>query len=55
MYIFMDFGGECVVTYDTYFQMPTITTNKPWNSIKLDPMHFTVILHFWIKLFEHVV
>lgn len=38
-----DSGGECGVAYESYFQMPTPATDKPWYSIESGPVHFTVM------------
>ncbi|XP_071718869.1 nucleotide pyrophosphatase/phosphodiesterase-like [Rutidosis leptorrhynchoides] len=38
-----DSGGECGVAYETYFRMPTPAKDKPWYSIELGSVHFTVI------------
>ncbi|KAJ9558213.1 hypothetical protein OSB04_012827 [Centaurea solstitialis] len=44
-----DSGGECGVAYETYFPMPTPAKDKPWYSIELGSVHFTVISteHDW--------
>ncbi|KAL9249440.1 putative inactive purple acid phosphatase 24 [Drosera capensis] len=49
MYITPDSGGECGVPYETYFPMPTPGKDKPWYSIEMGPVHFTVISteHDW--------
>ncbi|XP_042480536.1 probable inactive purple acid phosphatase 27 [Macadamia integrifolia] len=43
VYGLWDSGGESGVPYETYFQMPTATKDKPWYSIEQGPVHFTVI------------
>ncbi|GAB2223012.1 hypothetical protein Droror1_Dr00017146 [Drosera rotundifolia] len=49
MYITPDSGGECGVPYESYFPMPTPGKDKPWYSIEMGPVHFTVISteHDW--------
>ncbi|KAL2898500.1 putative inactive purple acid phosphatase 1 [Bienertia sinuspersici] len=49
VYITPDSGGECGVPYESYFQMPTSSKDKPWYSIEQGPVHFTVISteHNW--------
>ncbi|GAB2302313.1 hypothetical protein Dimus_036327 [Dionaea muscipula] len=49
IYITPDSGGECGVPYETYFPMPTSAKDKPWYSIEMGPVHFTVISteHDW--------
>ncbi|KMS99148.1 hypothetical protein BVRB_2g047460 [Beta vulgaris subsp. vulgaris] len=49
VYITPDSGGECGVPYESYFQMPTSSKDKPWYSIEQGPVHFTVISteHDW--------
>lgn len=44
-----DSGGECGVPYESYFPMPTSAKDKPWYSIELASVHFTVISteHDW--------
>ncbi|KAI3697485.1 hypothetical protein L6452_30548 [Arctium lappa] len=44
-----DSGGECGVPYETYFPMPTQAKDKPWYSIELGSVHFTIISteHDW--------
>ncbi|GAB4837173.1 hypothetical protein Ancab_002084 [Ancistrocladus abbreviatus] len=43
IYITPDSGGECGVAYETYFPLPTPAKDKPWYSIELGPVHFTII------------
>ncbi|KAJ9558210.1 hypothetical protein OSB04_012824 [Centaurea solstitialis] len=49
VYLTPDSGGECGVAYETYFPMPTLAKDKPWYSIELGSVHFTVISteHDW--------
>lgn len=51
VYITPDSGGECGIPYETYFPMPTSGKDKPWYSIELGTVHFTVISteHDWTK------
>ncbi|KAJ0980902.1 hypothetical protein J5N97_009157 [Dioscorea zingiberensis] len=46
-----DSGGECGVAYETYFQMPTASKDKPWYSIEQASVHFTVMSteHDWTE------
>ncbi|KAJ7562764.1 hypothetical protein O6H91_03G083700 [Diphasiastrum complanatum] len=48
-YVTTDSGGECGVAYETYFQMPASSFDKPWYSISLGPVHITVLSteHDW--------
>ena len=56
MYDTWDSGGECGVAYETYFQMPTVATDKPWYSYAAGPIHFTVMSteHDWTQGSEQV-
>ncbi|XP_057849694.2 probable inactive purple acid phosphatase 27 [Cryptomeria japonica] len=49
VYELTDSGGECGVSYEKYFPMPTFAEDKPWYSISQGPVHFTVISteHNW--------
>lgn len=51
-----DSGGECGVPYESYFPMPTSAKDKPWYSIELASVHFTVISteHDWSENSEQV-
>ncbi|KAH7679335.1 Phosphodiesterase I protein [Dioscorea alata] len=51
VYVTPDSGGECGVAYETYFQMPTSSKDKPWYSIEQASVHFTVISteHDWTE------
>lgn len=43
VYKLTDSGGECGVPYETYFQMPISGKDKPWYSIEIASVHFTII------------
>ncbi|KAE8648459.1 nucleotide pyrophosphatase/phosphodiesterase-like [Cucumis sativus] len=43
VYSLTDSGGECGVPYETYFQMPNYGKDKPWYSIEMASIHFTII------------
>ncbi|XP_050946279.1 probable inactive purple acid phosphatase 27 isoform X2 [Cucumis melo] len=43
VYSLTDSGGECGVPYETYFQMPNNGKDKPWYSIEMASIHFTII------------
>ncbi|ERN05081.1 probable inactive purple acid phosphatase 27 isoform X1 [Amborella trichopoda] len=46
-----DSGGECGIPYETYFPMPSSSKDKPWYSIDMGSIHFTVISteHDWTQ------
>ncbi|XP_024524876.1 nucleotide pyrophosphatase/phosphodiesterase isoform X1 [Selaginella moellendorffii] len=54
MYSTPDSGGECGVPYRSYFRMPVQDIDKPWYSIAIGPVHFTVISteHDWSSTSE---
>ncbi|CAK9311464.1 unnamed protein product [Citrullus colocynthis] len=43
VYKLTDSGGECGVPYETYFKMPISGKDKPWYSIEIASVHFTII------------
>ncbi|CAK9311463.1 unnamed protein product [Citrullus colocynthis] len=43
VYQLADSGGECGVPYETYFKMPISGKDKPWYSIEIASIHFTII------------
>lgn len=56
VYHLTDSGGECGVPYETNFPMPTTGKDKPWFSIEVAGVHFTVISteHDWANGSEQV-